>query len=98
MTDNKIKLKVPIPIKQENGNSIETTDLTLQRIKLKHIKLLPDSCFTGGTLAFRDIIPLIASLTGIDEAAADEIDLEDLEQVAEVLQTFLSQFLQTGEK
>jgi hypothetical protein len=93
----KIELKHSIPVKQESGNEIETNVLILQRLKLKHIKLLPDSCFeSDGKLSPKEIVPLIAAITGISEESADEIDLEDLENLSEKLSSSLEEYLPTG--
>jgi len=97
MKENQIKLQFPIPVKQEEGPDIETDILTFQRLKLKHLKVLPDSVFEGdGDLTPKEAIPLIAVLTGIPEESADEIDIIDLEPIAEKIPDFLASFLKTG--
>ena len=95
----KIVLDFPIPIKAENGNIVRTNELEFGRMKAKHLKLLPKGFVeSGGKIDPQDIIPLIAGLADIPIESAEEIDIEDLNEVAEVLSDFLSQFQATGKK
>ena len=76
-----------------------TNELKIGRLKAKHLKLLPDSFMdSNGQLSPGDMIPLIAGLANIPESTADEIDMEDMTEVAEALQSFLGQSLETGKK
>jgi hypothetical protein len=94
-----VELKHPIPVAKEGGGTVEVSKLTFGRIKAKHLKLLPDS-FIGdeGKIAPRDIIPIIAGIADIPEEAADELDLDDLMEIAEKLESFFGQSLETGKK
>lgn len=100
MAEKKIvKLKYSIPIPKEGGGEVQTNELVLGRLKAKHLRLLPENFMeTGGNISPADVIPLIAGLADIPVESADEIDLEDIEEVAELLQNFLEKSLETGEK
>ena len=99
MEEKIVKLKYSIPIPKEGGGVVNTNELKLGRLKAKHLRLLPDNFMeTEGELNPGDVIPLIAGLANIPESAADEIDMADLEGVAEALQSFLGESLKTGEK
>jgi len=100
LTEEKIvQLKYSIPIPKEGGGDIQTKELRLGRLKAKHLRLLPESFVENeGQLSPADVIPLIAGLANIPEASADEIDIEDLMEVAESLQGFLGEFQLTGDK
>jgi hypothetical protein len=88
MDQKKIVLKYPITV-----NGKETAELAVSRLKTKHLKLLPKEFLKkigGGknklTLeVMPDMIPLFAGILGIAEAEADEIDIEDLLQVADAI-------------
>jgi len=94
-----VKLKYSIPIPKEGGGTVSTNELKLGRLKVKHLKLLPEDFMEKeGKLDFKAIVPLIAGLADISVTAADEIDMEDLMEVADSLQSFLGEFLETGKK
>lgn len=98
----KVKLKYPIELDGSSENEkIVIKELTFTRIKAKHIKLIPESCFNegGGALKPNEVIPLIAGLCSVKEEIADEIDLADLKIITgEVLPTFLEEYQKTGKK
>lgn len=98
----KIELKYPIELDgKESNEKIVIKELTFTRIKAKHIKVIPSSCFEegGGTLKPNEVIPLVAALSNITEEAADELDIVDLKYITgEVLPTFLAEFQQVDEK
>ncbi len=82
---NEIKLKYPITVGEVKGVGV----LTMSRLKTKHLKLFPEDFLKaiGGTASkqkplsldiFPKMIPLIASLLGITEKEAGEIDVTDL--------------------
>ncbi len=99
MDKKKIPLKYPIPIKKEDGGTVNVQELEMGRFKAKHLKLLPDDFMENeGRINPKDIIPLIAGLADIPEDSADELDIEDLMGVAESLQSFLGKSLETGKK
>jgi len=84
-------LKYAIPVFDETGKEISTTnELKIGRFKTKHFKLLPDDFEeSGGKIKPAELIPLVAGLANISIEAAGEIDFEDIEEVAEALQSFL---------
>lgn len=80
-----MKLKYPLKEKNEKGQDIEITEVTIHRMKAKHLKLIPKRIYeTKGGRKKNDAIdpellfPLIASLTGLEEEQLDEIDMIDL--------------------
>jgi hypothetical protein len=90
--ENEIILKHSIPVNQENGNKVQVNKLEMGRFKLRHLKLLPDDFVEKeGKIPPADMIPLIAGMMNISEESAGEIDLEDIEQIAEKLVSFLAQ-------
>lgn len=99
-----IKLEYPIGIPKEDGSKTYVNELSIGRFKLKHIKKLPPEVFnTEGKVNANELIPimssLIASLAGIPEESADDIDFADLESVMEVLGDFFEGTrAKTGEK
>ena len=98
-TEKVIKLKYAIPIPGEGGKIISTNEIRIGRLKAKHLKLFPENFMEGkGNLNPADMIPLIAGIANIPESAADEIDIEDMSEVAEALQDFLGKSLETGKK
>jgi len=99
METKPIKLKYSIPILKEGGGTSTTNEIIIGRLKAKHLRLLPDN-FTEneGSLSPAEIIPLIAGLANISIESADEIDIEDLTEIAEGLESFLLESLKTGEK
>lgn len=99
MDEKVVKLKYSIPIPKEGGGTVNVNELTLGRLKAKHFKLLPkDFMANEGQIEPAALIPLLAGIADIPESAADEIDIEDLMEVAESLQSFLGEFLGTGKK
>ncbi len=99
MKEKVIKLKHSIPIPKEGGGEVDTNELRLGRFKAKHLKLLPDNFMNDeGKLNPTDVIPLIAGLANIPNESADEIDMEDMTEIAEGLESFLSESLETGKK
>lgn len=90
MEKNEIKLKYPITVNGTAGVSI----LTMSRLKTKHLKLFPEDFLKaiGGAESdrkeisldiFPQLIPLIASLLGMTEKEAGEIDVTDLMAISE---------------
>lgn len=98
----KVKLKYPITIKATDDQpETELSVLTFGRIKAKHLKLIPDSCFVeeGAGLKPMEVIPLLAGLAGISNEVADELDMVDLLTITgEVLPTFLSDYQPANKK
>ncbi len=98
MDEKIIELKYAIPIPKEGGGTVNTKELRLGRMKAKHLKLLPEdfSKNEGLNMSPAAVIPLIAGLADIPESSADEIDIADLMSIAEDMESFLSEFLETG--
>ena len=92
MEDRKeIILKHSIPVEKDGGGTVEVNKLHLGRFKLKHLKLLPENFVEkGGNIPPADLIPIIAGMTGISEMSAGEIDIDDVELLAEGLMSFLA--------
>lgn len=99
MEERIVKLKWPIPVPAADGKMINVAELRLGRLKAKHLRLLPEEFMESeGSLSPADVIPLVAGLTGIPESSADEIDMEDLTEVADAMQSFFEVSLGTGKK
>jgi len=96
-----VKLKHPLRVKSSSGTDVEVSTLTFSRPKTKHLRHLPKEVLLGTVDKVNpvELLPFIAAVTGLQDAEADEIDLEDLtavvEKVGELLGKSLSQ--QTGE-
>ena len=97
-----VKLKHSIPVPKEGGGEVYVKELRLNRLKAKHLKLLPEGFMESkGSLEPAQIIPLLAGLADIPESSIDELDImDDLPEVAKVLQDFLEKSLsqETGKK
>ena len=90
----KISLEYPILI---GGESV--SELALQRLKVKDLKILPASFFSeDSTPTPQEMAPIISAITGITEDQAGDIDLADLVTASEVIGSFLETCLQTGKK
>jgi len=99
MDEKIIELKYPIPIPKEGGGTVDVNQLTIGRLKAKHLRALPeDFSAKKGEIEPKELIPLIAAITDIPESSADEIDLEDLMTFAEDLESFLEGFPGVGKK
>ena len=99
MKEKIVELNYPIPIPKEGGGTVDVSQLKLGRFKAKHLKLLPKGFMENdGQISPSEIIPLIAGLADIPESSANEIDMEDLMEVAESMQDFFEGFLKTGKK
>ena len=88
----KILLKNPIKVKR-GDLEIELKELSIQALKAKHLKHIP---VEPTSVYF--VIPLVTSITGITEAEAGELDIEDLMMVAETLGPFLEGLPEIGKK
>jgi len=98
--NNIIKLEYPIPVPKEGGGFVQVSQLTIGRLKAKHLKALPDNFIESkGQILAADIIPLLASVAEVPETSIDEMDFEDLMRVSEQLASFLEPSLgSTGKK
>jgi hypothetical protein len=99
-----IKLEYPLmvmdPDAPEGERMKEVRELTLGRLKAKHLRLMPESMFDDGGESVKphDVMPLIAGLANIPLETVEEMDVADLMKVGEALGSFLSDSLQTGKK
>lgn len=86
-----IKLKHPIRL-EKDGKIEEIGELKIGRLKLKHIKKFPKGLFDEGKTDTSELMPvlpsIVSSMAGISEEEADEIDMDDVEPIAEALGTF----------
>ena len=99
MTDTiNYELKYPIDVKTSSGNVQKINNLSIGRLKAKHLKLIPKGLLDGGLqqdgekkVNFQpsEIVPLIAALTGITEDEAGELDWEDLFAITERMSDIL---------
>lgn len=94
-----IKLEYAIPVPQGEGKEpIMTNQITLGRLKTKHLKLIPSEVMNGeGDMAIPAAVSMIAGMSGLPESSIDEIDAKDIQEVIKVLVDFLKEFLQDGE-
>jgi len=97
MKNKIVKLKYSIPVPKKGGGMVQVSELTLSRLKVKHLKALPENFMESeGNINPSDIIPLLASVVDIPEESVDEIDMEDMDIIAQELVSFLEQSLKTG--
>ena len=104
MTDKKtIQLQYAIP----DGKGGETKELSFGgRLKTKHLKHIPRRFFDLAEMGdeakkelskyetielISDMFPLIASLSNMPVESIEELDMTDLESVAEAVQNFLAE-------
>lgn len=98
-----VELKHPIDVEGAGGAKTQITSVELRRMKAKDFQYLPDCMYDGdaaGSVKIKpqELLPLIASITGLTKEQADDIDAEDLIRLVGELSNFLSGFLGTGEK
>ena len=96
-----IKLKLSYPILTQKGTEeVEVNVLKLDRLKLKHLKHLPDAFFDDEKregMNVLDLVPLIAGASGLPVEAIEEVDLVDLNTIWEAIADLLGEYLQTGD-
>lgn len=80
-----VKLKYPFDFGDR-----KVTEVTLERLKGKHIKKL------GATPKMVDLLELASKSAGEPPALFDEMDAEDVSAVTEVIGGFLGVSLETG--
>lgn len=107
-----VELTYPITKKDEKDNDVNINALKISRVKVKHLKLLPNSAMKKAKeredgledkdidINFADYVPLIASLANLEESEADEIDIDDLVKIVDVIGELLGEanIPQTGKK
>lgn len=96
----RIELEFPISVKIEGGATAEVSEVTLGRLKAKHLKLLPQDMMKKKQIEPVAMLPLIAAITELPEDAVDEIDIGDLMKIVDSMQSFLGLVPspQTGKK
>lgn len=89
----KIKLSKPIKAHGETVNELTFEAPTLGAIDGIHLKVSG-----GGSVEFNlgDLAKIISNMANIPPSSAAQISLVDLAGLAEVVQGFLGDFLQTG--
>jgi hypothetical protein len=85
------------PVTRQDGAKIDR--VKFHRLKVKHLRELPESMFKGDGSDVRpqDMPQLLVAVTGLPQEVVDEIDMEDLTQLAEPMRDFLEASLGIGE-
>jgi hypothetical protein len=82
------KLIYPIILEREGGKIITVEEVTLERMKAKHLKLMPpmgeDSKMEPAAM-----LPIIAALTNLEVDIIEEFDMEDITPIMESISNFL---------
>ena len=89
----KVTLKFPIVTKEEGKPDSEIRELTIGRLKAKHMKLMPESAFLPdgeAVLNPTELLPLIGALCSLSEEQTGEIDVVDLKGISAALTDFLA--------
>lgn len=87
-----IQLEFPICVDREGGQKIVVNEVSLGRLKTKHLKLLPpDFSEKDGIIEPVALIPLIAALTDLDVSLVEEIDIVDLMKISGEFNVFFGQ-------
>ncbi len=88
-----IKLIHGIPVPTSDNGHIIVHEISLGRLKGKHIKNLSDDFFvkaSEGKLNHGEMLKLIGGLADLPDSAIDEIDvIDDLPAIAKELESFL---------
>lgn len=85
----KIKVDLEYPIEKDNGVTISSVNI--YRLKVKHLKTIPDELFSTlaaggeGQISPKHLIPLITSCSSLTEEDMDELDAHDLQKIAEAM-------------
>lgn len=77
----KIKLKVPVAVPVDGGGTAILSEVTIGRIKGKHLALIPQAVLDGKSINPAKAYPLVAALTGLSVETLGEIDLADLTEI-----------------
>jgi hypothetical protein len=104
-----IQLKHPIEMGSVDGGPEKRiiNSVTVGRLKVKHLKHIPselleegaqDKLKSGEQAMLPKLIPMLASMCGLDEAQMDEMDTEDMMEVTKQSVDFMGQSLKIGEK
>ena len=81
-----VNLKYPVETTSAGGGKVTVSSITLRRPKAKDLKFIP----ADGIASPADMLPLIASVSGLDIEVIEEVDLEDITEVVQALQGFSS--------
>ena len=90
--DKVIKLEHAIPVPTTEGGTVQCNEITIGRLKTKHLKLFPKGfakMASKGELEPTALIPVIAGLSGLPEESVDEIDIDDLFKIVDQISDFL---------
>lgn len=91
--ENVIKLKVPLTLK--DGTVL--SEIEVRRPKVKDLRKLPEAVFTGEAKNPIVFLPMIASMSGVDEVVLEDMDVADLIAVSTRLTDFLVESRPIGE-
>ncbi len=85
----KIKLNYPVTIKQEDGSMVTYSELSIGRLKNKHLKLLPKNFIdSGGRVTADKLAGVISVIANVPKEVAEEIDVDDTWRIIESLESF----------
>lgn len=85
----KIKLQYPVTIKQEDGSKQTYEEITISRLKNRHLKMLPKNFMdSGGKITPDKLSKIISVIANVPEDVAEEIDVEDTWRIIEQLESF----------
>lgn len=86
----KVELEYPIEKQDADGNSIVISSVNVYRLKVKHLKMIPDSLFEKlakegdkASISPKELIPIIVACSSISDTDIDELDGDDLKKIAE---------------
>jgi hypothetical protein len=80
-----VPLQFPIKVKSELGSDVQVYQIELGRLKVKHLKILPNS-FLDETMDMSpaDMRLVVLAFTGLTGDVADEIDLVDAKNIISI--------------
>ena len=94
------ELKHPLRSKNESGQEVELKTIEIQRMKVKHLKHIPDELYSireskrkSKTINPVKMLPLLASLTGLTEEQLNEIDIEDFPNLVDKVMLLVGEAL-----
>ena len=92
-----VQLSDPIEIKNEDGSKQVIDKVTIQKLKIKHLRTLPTDIATGedGEMQINDIakmFPFYASVLGLPIEAFDELSIEDFENISDEMESEIKKF------
>jgi hypothetical protein len=93
-TSKLVALQFPILLKNKEGGVNQVYQVEVKRLQVRHLRLLPDSFLVplpeGGKreISKHEFLPLIQALTDLDEDAAGQIDLTDMDKIVNEAESF----------